>query len=105
MPPWALVERFVVHVTEWLLVCALGVQRCHQEKHSLCHRIPFKLLGLTYVREEFAPVLNMLGLVVDVSQFGQHRVSVHTEKRVAELHESLDQVLTDRCLSAKLSER
>ncbi|CAE7424754.1 unnamed protein product, partial [Symbiodinium necroappetens] len=71
----------------------------------------FKLLGLTYAREgkkapEFAPVFNMLGLVVDVSQFGQHRVSIgHTEKRVAELHESLDQVLTDRCLSAKLSER
>lgn len=71
----------------------------------------FRLLGLTYAREgkkapEFAPVFNMLGLVVDVSQFGQHRVSIgHTEKRVSELHESLDQVLTDRCLSAKLSER
>ena len=71
----------------------------------------FGLLGLTYAKEgkkapEFSPVFNMLGLVVDLSQFEQQRVLIgHTNKRVSELKESLEQVVQENRLTAKTSER
>ena len=71
----------------------------------------FSLLGLTYATEgkkapEFSAAFTMLGLVVDVSKFGEGSIQIgHTQKRVDELTTSLGQVLEADRLSAKESER
>ena len=55
---------------------------------------------------KFSSVFNMLGLVVDVSKFGEGSIQIgHTQKRIDELTTSLGQVLEADSLSAKESER
>ena len=71
----------------------------------------FSLLGLTYATEgkkapEFSSAFTMLGLVVDVSDFGKGLIQIgHTQKRIDELTTALGQVLEADRLSAKESER
>ncbi|CAE7781121.1 kptA, partial [Symbiodinium sp. CCMP2592] len=71
----------------------------------------FNLLGLDYAKEgkkapEFSGVFQMLGLVVDLSQFESRLVKIgHTDKRIAELMRSLDGILEEDRLSAKEAER
>ncbi|CAE6970985.1 unnamed protein product [Symbiodinium sp. CCMP2592] len=71
----------------------------------------FNLLGLDYAKEgkkapEFSGVFQMLGLVVDLSQFESRLVKIgHTDKRIAELTRSLDGILEEDRLSAKEAER
>ena len=71
----------------------------------------FDLLGFRFAREgskasPFATAFEMLGLRVDLSRVQERILTVgHTEKRKAELHGYIQEVLTAGCIEPKAAER